>query len=282
MNNGKQIGLALHDFHNDRGFLPPGGIDSNAGRQLMGLPNTAGNHGWAVWILPYVEEASVFNLYHQDQDWRASTEAIKNQIKVFNCPSAANGKRTVKKSPDADGYTYEAAASDYGVNNAISKALKDLSPPMIDDLGSSTVAYRGVMVVNECRKLTDIHDGASNTIVICEDAGRPDKYVQGGSGTASTISGAAWADRDNEYITHGAKKNAAGKWTDDNTEWPNDGIPACAVNCYNGNEVYSFHPNGATCVFADGSVRLIRADIDIRDFGRMLTRSGGEILDPTD
>ena len=50
------------------------------------------------------------------------------------------------------------------------------------------------------------------------------------------------------------------------------------MNCHNGNEVYGFHTAGATCVFGDGSVRLIPSTINIRIFGRLLTRSGGEIV----
>ena len=52
----------------------------------------------------------------------------------------------------------------------------------------------------------------------------------------------------------------------------------CAINCTNDHEVYSFHPGGANAVFADGSVRFLKASLDMRMFARMATRAGGEVV----
>jgi prepilin-type processing-associated H-X9-DG protein len=52
----------------------------------------------------------------------------------------------------------------------------------------------------------------------------------------------------------------------------------CAINCTNEQEVYSFHPTGANAVFADGSVRFLKAGIDIRVFAALATRAGGEVV----
>ena len=57
---------------------------------------------------------------------------------------------------------------------------------------------------------------------------------------------------------------------------------SCAVNCTNDREVYSFHPGGANVVFADGSVRFLRADIGIRVFAALVTRAGGEVVSAGD
>jgi prepilin-type processing-associated H-X9-DG protein len=67
----------------------------------------------------------------------------------------------------------------------------------------------------------------------------------------------------------------------------------CAINCtnnfcglptrnYDDGEVYSFHSGGANCVFADGSVQFLRANIDIRIFARLVTRSGQEVVSAGD
>ena len=53
----------------------------------------------------------------------------------------------------------------------------------------------------------------------------------------------------------------------------------CAINCTNDREVYSFHPDGANAVFADGSVHFLNADIDIRIFARLVTRAGEEVVE---
>jgi prepilin-type processing-associated H-X9-DG protein len=50
----------------------------------------------------------------------------------------------------------------------------------------------------------------------------------------------------------------------------------------NANEISSFHPGGANVVFADGSVRFVREQIDIRILARLVTRAGGEVLSAGD
>jgi prepilin-type processing-associated H-X9-DG protein len=52
----------------------------------------------------------------------------------------------------------------------------------------------------------------------------------------------------------------------------------CAVNCTNNGEVYGFHNGGANVLFADGSVRLLRANLDINIMSALITRSNGEII----
>ncbi len=50
----------------------------------------------------------------------------------------------------------------------------------------------------------------------------------------------------------------------------------CVVNRTNEHEVCSFHAGGANAVFADGSVRFLKAAISMRAFARLVTRAGGE------
>jgi prepilin-type processing-associated H-X9-DG protein len=76
-----------------------------------------------------------------------------------------------------------------------------------------------------------------------------------------TSSGAAWADYLSEYFTHGA-------WRQRN----------CHTNCTNDNEDYSFHPGGANKLYADGSVRFMKASTSMRIFGRLMSFNGGEVI----
>lgn len=147
----------------------------------------------------------------------------------------------------------------YGADNAINNALVGLG--LIDAAGD----YTGVLKVNFACRITDITDGTSNTLVIAEDGGRPSlfrvgRFVSGGH----AVSGAGWADRDNEYITHGF--NATGT--------TNPG--PCAVNCTNSNEIYGFHDGGANVLFADGSVHFLSTDVSMRSVGALITRGGAE------
>jgi prepilin-type processing-associated H-X9-DG protein len=59
-------------------------------------------------------------------------------------------------------------------------------------------------------------------------------------------------------------------------------MPNCAANCTNDGEIYSFHPAGANCVFVDGSVHFITADISNFPLGALTTMNAGEIAETPD
>ena len=50
------------------------------------------------------------------------------------------------------------------------------------------------------------------------------------------------------------------------------------MNCTNNGEPYSFHSGGVVVGMCDGSARFIRDSIDIRQFARMVTAQGGEVI----
>jgi hypothetical protein len=104
--------------------------------------------------------------------------------------------------------------------------------------------------------------------VICEDAGRPGRFFRGKRTLSGRHVAGMWADRDQEYITHGM--NSAG---------PPPAAPGpCAMNCTNADEIYSFHPGGSMNILGDGSVRFVSDTVDIRVIGRLLTRGAGETV----
>ena len=54
------------------------------------------------------------------------------------------------------------------------------------------------------------------------------------------------------------------------------------INCDNLNgDIYSFHSSVANVCFADGSVRILRAGIDINILVGLVTKGGGEVVDST-
>lgn len=270
-NNLRQIGLALHNFETQRGFFPPGFVTAAAGMPLVGVPDVrpaaALNHGWAIFLLPNLEQNDLFRLYRLDRDWRASENLIvrESPLKVMKCPSTTFQDRF--DSATSGGFTWRAAAGDYAVNNAIDDALRDGTGNLTDNLGTGTKPYEGIMVGNFLCRFADIPDGTSNTLVIVEGAGRPALWRNGRLVAGSRVSGAGWADRDNEFITHGFTPNGV-----------TSGGP-CHTNCTNNNENYSFHSDGINAVFADGSVQFLRSGMSIRIMGRIITRAGGEVLD---
>jgi hypothetical protein len=60
MNQLKQIGLAMHNFHDVKGYLPPQALADKDGKKLL---------SWRVLILPYIEQSALYNEFHLDEAW---------------------------------------------------------------------------------------------------------------------------------------------------------------------------------------------------------------------
>ncbi|MDX1946824.1 MAG: DUF1559 domain-containing protein [Pirellulaceae bacterium] len=268
-NNLRQIGLGLQNFHDTFGVLPPGSVTNtgfpNVVHSKFAIPNNV-RHGWGPFLLPFIEQKNLADVYRWSEDWRApnNTQVREQYLKVFSCPSTPNGKR--QDSFTSGGFTWKAACSDYMVMNRVEPTL--ILAGHVDTYSTSTASpavIDGVMRLNELHRYADITDGLSNTSWIMEDAGRPDIYRKGWKFMQTGgVSGAGWADSDNSGTLHGAA----------NTGTPLVG--PCGVNCTNSNEIYGFHPGGAMILLGDGAVRLLPATTDIRIIARLVTRGAGE------
>ena len=270
-NNMKQLGLALHNYQSQTGFFPPGGISpftsgtlnlrpQNAGKRL-GIKDVPDNvhHSFASFLLPHMEQGNVAQQYDLQVSWEKQP-IISTVIPTFLCPSAPDGNRFAVKTVRS--IAVNAAITDYAPNNAYSSALE--TPTAYVDLTPAN-NRNGVLQSNQLWSVTEVRDGTSNTMALSECAGRPGRWVKGVLVNPTSQTDGGWADRDNEYIVHGAQLA-------NGTTSPGP----CHTNCNNGNEVYSFHNGGANHVFADGSVHFISANMDIRLFVKFVTRSGGD------
>lgn len=83
MNNLKQIGLALHMYHDVYGTLPPAALT----RDDQGLPCPP--YSWRVAILPFVEQESLYRQYNKQEPWDspANTRILNSMPKLFAHPS---------------------------------------------------------------------------------------------------------------------------------------------------------------------------------------------------
>jgi prepilin-type N-terminal cleavage/methylation domain-containing protein len=262
-NNLKQVGLGLHNYQTTNGFFPPGAVTDHPTnqnaiqiRQRLGI-TTPSNHSWAVFMLPYIEQDNLYRQYNINAYWYAAANApvVGTPLTILICPTAPGGTgRSYTKSG------VKVAAGDYSPDNAYGTDLE--AAGLVDP----TVNPNGVMQVNVACSVPEVRDGTSNTSVIAEDAGRPALWRAGKQVSATSQTDGGWADRDNEYITHGFTTNGV----------TNPG--PCHTNCTNSNEVYSFHVGGANHVMADGSVRFIKASMDIRLFVKLITRAADDIV----
>jgi len=266
-NNMRQMGLALHSFHDVFQVLPPGKLDSTS--TLAEIQNTykkfnipvGTKHSWAQFILPFMEQQNVADLYDWTSDWSdASNQAAREKyIVTFSCPSVPLERPRYSSTGSSRG-----ACSDYSVVTAVQPELyTKVSPPLID---ANTNAYlEGPMYTNRLHAFRDILDGTSNTFLVAEDGGRPKKFQGGGKLISGTTSGSAWADSENNFTVHGIDTSCGANFVN------------CPINCCNVNEIYAFHTAGANTTLADGSCRFFAKNIDIRVVAAFVTRSAGEV-----
>jgi len=139
--------------------------------------------------------------------------------------------------------------------------------------------------------LKQITDGLSNTLLLTEEAGRPHQYVMGGQLPADltfSVGTAASPGTAGDTPTRGTwSGNACAAFSLYPTPTPGvvpsaSGVApdllTCAINCYNGNGIYSFHTNGVNILLCDGSVRFITADINLRTLAQLCNRNDDEAL----
>jgi prepilin-type N-terminal cleavage/methylation domain-containing protein/prepilin-type processing-associated H-X9-DG protein len=290
-NNLKQMGLALHNYESANGRFPTGG----QGRNPAGTANVFWtdkfeieatptpivgriSHSLHTRLLPYMEQENVLKLMNLDYAYNDPTfpnnqAAARAVIKPFLCPSVGNRSN----SQDAAGFAY----TDYSnpataMINASTPANIALTPTG----GLPNPAWGGprlIAVLNGStpRSAGAVPDGTSNTIAVCEMAGRSDA-MPFSPGTSNTLNPSgrrfwAWAEPDNAFNVDQLINN---------NPTPTGGPASCPwtrLNCGPNEEIFSFHTGGANVVFADGHVSFLRQSLDGATLRALLTVDGGEV-----
>jgi hypothetical protein len=91
VNNLKQIGMAIHNYHEVHGSLPPAAITDRNGRPLL---------SWRVAILPFLEASDLSTKFHLDEPWNSphNLPLVEAMPSIYACPS--DGER----KPGTTGY----------------------------------------------------------------------------------------------------------------------------------------------------------------------------------
>lgn len=266
--NLKQLGLAMHGYHDAKGTLPPAFVNNGP----YGTSPFSFTHGWAPFLLPHVEQKPLYDLYRLDYPLYApeNQSVVAKHLPLFQCPSAPEQDRYMTFGP-FDYFKTKGACGDYTITLGVDEVLATRG--WVDRVGD----YRGALArtptpvlalspTTAGNRLTDVTDGGSNTVLLAEDAGRPRVWRAGKRGDDQTLEGGPWNHYKGPIILQGSSADGVVK------------PGTCALNCTNDREVYAFHTGGANVAFADGSVRFLRAGLDIRILARLITRAGGEIV----
>lgn len=271
MNNLKQLGIALHNFHDQNGAMPPSGYT------VAGPGNPAGKYvGWRALTLPHIEQENLQRLYNFQLNWweGTNTAAAAVPVKTFQCPAVpgrADVLSAVAKAPrPAMTFANPLAPTDY-------EALMGVQPSAINPHLSTalyTSANRFAVMHRDSRvRITDITDGTTSTIMVVEAAGRPLVYRNRAARTdLANDQGIGWADSEGPFSFDGASADGSVEGCG-----PTGGCVA-VMNKKNDNEPFSFHSGGANVLFADGHVQFVRDSIDLPTFAALATRAAGEVV----
>lgn len=254
-NNLKQIGLALHNYHDTHRKFPSG-AQADRAHSTSCPEGKCGPWNWTAFLLPQIEQANIYDGLQVGsipgpfslED--ASRLAVAQKgFEGYRCPSSTgpqtNSERKVPRGsgdsgdPDCTGAAcVEIALSSYVGSN--------------DSYNLNRDAWNGFMV--KCRigtdertlSFSDITDGTSNTIAIGERAWK--------LGTLTLRAGT-------QFITNGDTSNNSRQGNSYETaggRWP--------INCTHAQDCdrgfSSNHPGGAQFLFVDGSVHFLAETID--------------------
>ena len=117
-NNLKQMGLAMHSFHDANNAFPP----------AFAKPS---NYGWQVWILPFVEQGNLFNAINPNATTLAVNANTASPLSIYSCPSDPGPA----VNPFFSGY----AKSNYAVSEQVCDGGSAINILTITDGTSNTI-----------------------------------------------------------------------------------------------------------------------------------------------
>lgn len=260
VNNLKQLGIALHNYHDTHNVMPPGwiGVQSNT-------PNMEGNSGfaWGAHLLPYIDQGPLYNRLNfsrecYDAAWNAP--ALSAVLASFRCPSdPSTNTWSIMDEAGTNTVLATLPTANY-VGNFGTEGPEDLCAS--GPFPAAQCQGEGVFFHNSAVRLRDITDGSSNTVLLGEH--RTDTR-------ASTVAahGFEWHSTWVGYVAGGEEAAARFLGVADHT--PNH--PSLHMEDYS-----SWHTGGVHLLFGDGRVRFVNENVDHVVFKGVITRQGGETI----
>jgi prepilin-type N-terminal cleavage/methylation domain-containing protein len=284
LNNMKQLGLAVQNFHDAKKLVP-------VSARPVGLTNAPRIAAYT-HLLPFLEQANLRSQFRLDLNWGHVTNrtVVNTTIPTLLCPSSPEDQERLDGIPENTWEQIVCKQTDYSPTVWVDRRLADAN--LVDktnvDGNGLNLDQPGIMEYNNTSaSFKLVTDGLSNTILFTESAARPLLYRKGGLVTSDTatshVNGGGWCRPASDVLVFGLSADGV------------DQVGPCAMNCANGTDIvangyphpflstfgtsqpYAFHTGVVNHAFGDGSVKSLRDDIDIRDFARLVTRAGEEL-----
>jgi prepilin-type processing-associated H-X9-DG protein len=290
-NNIKQLGLAMHQYVDSFGVLPPTMVLAGSGTKV------AWTNGWSVQmrILPAIGQGPSFNALNFSVAYQQheNTTVTSQVIPTFLCPSEANSQPTSHQT-----------FGNVGVNN-YGWCMGDW---FVWGSFGSTQPNRSAFGPNQSRTWADFRDGLSQTLLLSEvKSYQPYLRDCGGLSVVNNADAIPGPNADPnqvvpEYNGSGCtlKPDGHAEWVDGGahhtgftTAWtPNKATPGRGYSDLDINgerekvggptfaaiTARSYHPNGVNVLLGDGSVRFVKTTIAGPTWRALGTVAGGEVV----
>jgi prepilin-type N-terminal cleavage/methylation domain-containing protein/prepilin-type processing-associated H-X9-DG protein len=246
LNNLRQIGLALHHYHDSNAMLPPGLTYRNGADPFPFM-------SWNTRLLPFLEQENL---------WRQAQQAFAQDPRFLHNPPHI-GLATVMPAYacPADPNTLEARHVGVTLNVAFTSYL--------GVEGTDQFRKDGVLYLDSHTRFADIRDGLSTTLLVGERPASADGALgwwYAGEGQSKDGSGdMVLGVRERNVSTYGPGCPAG----------PYHFGPGRLQNQCDAFHFWSLHSSGAHFLFADGSVHLLPYSTD-SILPALATRAGGE------
>jgi prepilin-type N-terminal cleavage/methylation domain-containing protein/prepilin-type processing-associated H-X9-DG protein len=287
-NNLKQIGLALHSYHDSMGSFPPGYIDGNTNPNSTPDNDVGPGWGWAAFLLPQMEQQNLYNLINFSQGVTVGSNAAVAQtvLKVHQCPSDPyqqlvpiyDSTFTTPIANVAHGnYVgcngWEECFNGAGGNPQGGSGTDGLS-------GNYGQAGVGLFYRNSRNRVANVTDGLGNTVFVGERSGNhaPGTWagaVAGGRCPAwmATQPPAPYSPPPSPAYDNADFGEAFVLAHTNATHLPSADFPIFDPDVF-----YSTHSGkGANFLFGDGSVHFLTSAINPSTYQALGTIAGGEV-----
>jgi prepilin-type N-terminal cleavage/methylation domain-containing protein/prepilin-type processing-associated H-X9-DG protein len=287
-NNLKQIGLALHSYHDANNSFPPGYIDGNKNRNSTPDNDVGPGWAWASFLLPYIEQGNVYNQinFSKGVGIGSNTPVSQMALKIYQCPSDPFQQNCPIYDSNFTSPIATVAHGNYvGCNgweecfsNAGGNGQGDGSDGLAGALGA---AGNGLFYRNSHYRIADVTDGMSNTIFVGE---------RSANHSPSTWTGAVTGGRCPAWM---ATQPFTSPYTPppgpayDNADFGEalvlahgngTHLPSADYPIFDPDVFYSMHAGqGANFLFGDGSVHFLTSTINPSTYQYLCTIAGGEV-----
>jgi prepilin-type N-terminal cleavage/methylation domain-containing protein len=292
-NNLKQLGIALHNYHDQAQLFPPGALVFRPGVNslLLSCGNSGGNcfgeYGPSafVFLLPHLDNTSLFNKYTpalaMSSNANFGTATAPNRqvrsafLPALACPSDTNAQA----ANPLNRYNGSWARGSYGINFRSNgtdfqrRAYRGGTNP----LGAT---QRGFAGWGGGARVSDITDGTSQTVALWEIQAGPDGNDARGVWALGRGVQVGGCERIGDCYGINSGWVSQGGAPDDVHQCSS--VASAGLRCWNGGDGQhgpkSLHTSGCHALLADGAVRFVNENLDFITQRRLNSISGGEVI----